>query len=166
MPSFPHCGLVLKPTKLKGLQSFCDRSSKAFGCAPPGKVVEHRTGRIRISPSVPRSRADSAVSSIGHCCETAVKVWHQALFAFSLRGEGMALYRYDQFVRKATVHDEFDKLYTPGSTASWSGIYRCEVCGREVVHTREKPLPPQTHHTHPQNQPIRWRMIVTDHNPS
>jgi hypothetical protein len=32
-----------------------------------------------------------------------------------------------------------------------------------VVHTRDKPLPPQNHHQHNSNQGrIRWRLIVTD----
>lgn len=78
----------------------------------------------------------------------------------------MALYLYPQFVHQANPHDEFKKLYSPGTRTAWSGIYRCEVCGREVVHTYDKPLPPQNHHTHPQSQPIRWRLIVTDHSPA
>lgn len=78
----------------------------------------------------------------------------------------MALYRYSQFIVLANPHTEWDTLYHPGTRTTWSGIYRCEVCGKEAVHTIDKPLPPQNHHTHPRGQPIRWRMIVTDHNPA
>jgi len=75
----------------------------------------------------------------------------------------MALYRYSAFVHQATEHSEWDKLYKPGQTTAWSGIYRCHVCGHEIVHTVDKPLPPQNHHTHPAGQPIQWRLIVTDY---
>jgi hypothetical protein len=74
----------------------------------------------------------------------------------------MALYKYQDFLVYFNL-DEFDKVYSPGTTGTWSGIYRCEGCAREVVHTREKPLPPQNHHQHNYSQgTIRWRLIVTD----
>jgi len=74
----------------------------------------------------------------------------------------MAWYKYSTFLTPKT-NDEFDKLNAPGSSVSWSGIYRCEGCGREVVHTEGKPLPPQNHHQHTSAQgTIRWRLIVTD----
>lgn len=73
----------------------------------------------------------------------------------------MAYYKYPQILRKLD-NGEFDKLYSPATYAPWSGIYRCEVCGKEAVSTDGKPLPPQNHHQHPQGQPIRWRLIVTD----
>lgn len=58
---------------------------------------------------------------------------------------------------------EFDKLYKPGERTAWSGIYRCENCGYEAVHTLDKPLPPQNHHVHkPSVGPILWRLLVTD----
>jgi|HubBroStandDraft_6_1064221.scaffolds.fasta_scaffold255473_2 hypothetical protein len=58
---------------------------------------------------------------------------------------------------------EFDKLYTPGGRIAWSGIYRCKGCGCEVVHTFDKPLPPQSHHHHTLGQgAIQWQLIVTD----
>ena len=43
----------------------------------------------------------------------------------------MALYKYSQVLRPWN-DAEFDKLYEPGTTASWSGIYRCEGCGRKL----------------------------------
>jgi hypothetical protein len=75
----------------------------------------------------------------------------------------VALYYYQQFISQANHHPQFDTLYSPGERTAWSGIYRCEVCGKEAVHTIDKSLPPQNHHTHPQGQPIRWRCVVTDH---
>ena len=75
----------------------------------------------------------------------------------------MALYLYSEYVRKAKTHAEFDKLYEPGQTTAWSGIYRCQGCGREVVHTVDKPLPPQNHHQHTSAQgKILWKLNVTD----
>lgn len=74
----------------------------------------------------------------------------------------MAWYKYSQLLGYLG-EGEFDKVYPAGSTAPWSGIYRCEVCGREAVHTVDRHLPPQNHHAHPLGQgPIRWRLVVTD----
>jgi hypothetical protein len=78
----------------------------------------------------------------------------------------MAMYKYDSILHKSTS-DEFDKLHSPGATVAWSGIYRCEGCGREIVHTTGHPLPPQNHHQHSTAQGhIRWRVVVTDYTPS
>lgn len=77
----------------------------------------------------------------------------------------MALYEDSTYLSRIQ-HQEFDKLYRPGEKSSWSGIYRCEVCGHEAVHTADKPLPPQNHHVHKAWQgPIQWRLIVTDSAP-
>ena len=74
----------------------------------------------------------------------------------------MAFFKYAQVLRQ-DVNPEFDKLFEPGQRTSWSGIYRCEGCGREIVHTHHHPLPPQNHHQHSYSQGrIRWRLIVTD----
>jgi hypothetical protein len=74
----------------------------------------------------------------------------------------VALYKYATNLH-AITNEEFDKIYGPGMTVAWSGIYRCEGCGREVVHTTGKPLPPQNHHQHTYSQgTIRWRLVVTD----
>jgi hypothetical protein len=74
----------------------------------------------------------------------------------------MALYKYVKYLTTMSS-DEFDKLHEPGTRGSWSGIYRCEGCGKEVVHTTGHPLPPQNHHQHTATQGhIRWRLIVTD----
>ena len=74
----------------------------------------------------------------------------------------MALYKYPQLLSPIN-HAEFDKFYAPGAFVAWSGIYRCEGCGKEVVHTIGHPLPPQNHHQHtPAQGYIRWRLVVTD----
>ena len=74
----------------------------------------------------------------------------------------MAYYKYGQ-VLKQWDHAEFDVVYDPGTFAPWSGLYRCEGCAREAVHTTGHPLPPQNHHQHTFAQGrIRWRLIVTD----
>lgn len=80
----------------------------------------------------------------------------------------MALYRYSTFLHLAAdTVKEFDNLYAPGTRCSWSGIYRCHACGHEIVHTHDKPLPPQNHHVHkPGVGPIQWRLVVTDYTPS
>ena len=71
----------------------------------------------------------------------------------------MAYYKYMQFLTKSD-HKYFDTLYDPGDTTPYSGIYRCEVCGREDTSVSGKPLPPQNHHQHSAYQPIRWRLVV------
>jgi hypothetical protein len=73
----------------------------------------------------------------------------------------MALYKYPSILQQST-HQAFDVLHEPGALAPYSGVYRCEGCGHEIVEVRLRPLPPQNHHQHAYNQgPIRWRLIVT-----
>lgn len=78
----------------------------------------------------------------------------------------MATYKYEQFIQKID-HAAFDTLHNPGEMHPFSGIYRCEGCGREVVGEQGRQLPPQNHHQHTLQQgPIRWRLIVyADHQP-
>ena len=72
----------------------------------------------------------------------------------------MAYFKYSQFVT-AHQHTEFDAVHTPGTVTTFSGIYRCEGCGHEIVSTKTHPLPPQNHHQHTAAQGmIRWRLIV------
>jgi hypothetical protein len=74
----------------------------------------------------------------------------------------MAEYKYDQILTRVD-HAEFDHVFEPGTTTAWSGIYRCEGCTREIVHTTAHQLPPLNHHQHTTAQGrIRWRLIVTD----
>jgi hypothetical protein len=78
----------------------------------------------------------------------------------------MALYKYDEYVRK-DQSAVFDDLSHPSTAAPRSGIYRCMGCGREASSTEGHPLPPQNHHEHSTAQgAIRWRLIVyADHRP-
>jgi len=79
----------------------------------------------------------------------------------------MALYRYPQYIALANPNDVFDTFYEPGARTPLSGIYRCEGCGHEVVHTHDRPLPPQNHHTHRDTRvAIQWRLVVTDQRPA
>ena len=73
----------------------------------------------------------------------------------------VAQYKYAQFL-KSNTSDAFDALHQPGATTPYSGIYRCEVCGKEDVSVYSKPLPPQNHHQHESSHgPILWRLIVS-----
>lgn len=69
----------------------------------------------------------------------------------------MALYKYGAYL-KATQQMKFDARYEPGTTAWHGGIYRCEVCGREIVAGIGEKLPALNHHHHEQR--IVWRLAV------
>ena len=72
----------------------------------------------------------------------------------------MALYKNGAWLTKSE-DATFDKVYTPGSKPDHSGIFRCLVCGREVVGESERTLPPQNHHQHnPDQGAIRWQLAV------
>jgi len=73
----------------------------------------------------------------------------------------MALYKYPNFLQPSD-HQAFDLWHNPGAATPYSGIYRCEACGKEIGSVYGFPLPPQNHHQHTILQgPIRWRLIVT-----
>lgn len=73
----------------------------------------------------------------------------------------MALYKYPQYL-KTSDHTAFDTLTNPGATVPYSGIYRCEGCGHEMVSVHNHVMPPQNHHQHTSGQgAIRWRLIVS-----
>ncbi len=77
----------------------------------------------------------------------------------------MALYNNGSYLKQAApgpVAAEFNKVFKPGDQTTWSGIYRCVNCGHEVVHTHDRPLPPQNSHVHRTLLPIRWQLVVTD----
>jgi hypothetical protein len=72
----------------------------------------------------------------------------------------MAVYKYSQFLVQST-NEAFDKLFHPGTNTVYSGIYRCEVCGKEIASVVNYPLPPQNHHQHNAGLgPIVWRLAV------
>lgn len=73
----------------------------------------------------------------------------------------MAIYKYPGLFQQSN-HQAFDILHPAGSTAPYSGVYRCAGCGHEVSSTAGHPLPPQNHHQHTYLQgTIRWQLIVT-----
>lgn len=73
----------------------------------------------------------------------------------------MALYKYSEFLSKSD-HQAFDQIWDPGTAPDYSGIFRCEGCGREITHIGGTRLPPQNHHQHTAAQGrIRWRMVVS-----
>ena len=73
----------------------------------------------------------------------------------------MATYKYSQFI-KFSDHAAFDAITPVGSAAPYSGIYRCEGCGHEIVSTYGNTMPPQNHPQHSIAQgAIRWRLIVS-----
>lgn len=72
----------------------------------------------------------------------------------------MAFYKEFRYLTYSSG-EEFDKIHTPGTLASYSGIYRCEGCGDEIAANKYNPLPSQNHSQHGQTQgAIRWRLIV------
>jgi hypothetical protein len=73
----------------------------------------------------------------------------------------MALYKYSSFLQVSN-HEAFDTIHNPGAATPYSGIYRCEGCGKEAASIYSWPLPPQNHHQHTYAQgAIRWRLIVS-----
>jgi hypothetical protein len=78
----------------------------------------------------------------------------------------MASYKYLGYLAQNS-DAAFDGAHSPGYTTPFSGIYRCQGCGREVVSEETKPMPPQNHHQHTIAQgSIRWQLIVyADHRP-
>jgi len=72
----------------------------------------------------------------------------------------MVFFRYRNLVHQ-TDHQAFDALLQPGEATPFSGIYRCEVCGYDIVSSKGLPMPLNAHHHHALTQgPIRWRLIV------
>ncbi len=73
----------------------------------------------------------------------------------------MVLYKYSQFLQQSN-DQAFDTICEPGTTTQWSGIYRCEGCGKNVTSVIGYPLPPQNHHQHTASQGrIRWRLAAS-----
>ena len=75
----------------------------------------------------------------------------------------MAFYKSADAVRFFADPEDtrFDKPWSPGSRAEFSGIYRCWDCDEEAVTAMGHPLPPLDHHQHgPGRGPIQWRLLV------
>ncbi len=76
----------------------------------------------------------------------------------------MALYKEPKYLAPSD-DGVFDSVHKPGTTPPRSGIYRCVVCGKEVVGEEARALPPQNHHQHSAGAgPISWQLAVyADH---
>ena len=53
----------------------------------------------------------------------------------------------------------YDLDHPAGATAPHSGIYRC-FCGHEWPVAQGAALPSEPHPSHPQGQPIAWRLVA------
>ena len=72
----------------------------------------------------------------------------------------MALYKHAHNLRPLN-HPAFEALCEPLSRTQWSGIYRCDQCGLEIVSITGSPLPADDHHHHrPDDRSIKWRLLV------
>ena len=75
----------------------------------------------------------------------------------------MTYYKYTQFLMYEDGA-EYDVTSKPGTSAPFSGIYYCEVCGGSITVVHSQPLPSLEHHPHsPAQGPIRWRLAVKSH---
>lgn len=71
-----------------------------------------------------------------------------------------AQYKYSQYLQQNN-HKAFDTLWEPGASTQYSGIYRCEACGKCDTSVTGYPLPPQNHAQHnPAQGRILRRLIV------
>lgn len=76
----------------------------------------------------------------------------------------MPYYKHSVFTQSDST--AFDHIYAPGTKTPYSGIYRCTVCGFEVVSTEGHPLPPE--HSCSQHSPrwtcrhgaVRWQLVT------
>lgn len=76
----------------------------------------------------------------------------------------MAWYKYKEFLHQFTGNgDAYDALHDPGEATPFSGVYRCESCGVEIVSEYQKPMPP-THANAARGHAIQWRLVAyADH---
>jgi hypothetical protein len=73
----------------------------------------------------------------------------------------MALYRDENLVVKANPHAAWEKIWKPGETPDYAGIYRCQGCGDEIASNKNVQLPTQNHRQHSTSQgAIRWKLLV------
>ena len=107
----------------------------------------------------------SAISDSLYLCMAGVEGLPCALLncvipSVRLGGTMPAQYKHAQFLA-LNPNAAFDQIHEPSVQTPYSGIYRCEGCGKCVVSMHPHPLPPQNHHQHtPQQGRIRWRLIV------
>ena len=72
----------------------------------------------------------------------------------------MSLFRRSNDI-EVSISPEFDRVYEPGQTPVYSGIYRCRGCGCETVARGSKPFLTENHPPDsPTQGPVRWRLAV------
>ena len=75
----------------------------------------------------------------------------------------MTYYKYTQFLMYEDGPD-YDETSKPGTSAPFSGIYYCEVCGGSITAVRSATAAVAgTSPSHPVQGPIRWRLAVKSH---
>lgn len=72
----------------------------------------------------------------------------------------MAVFKHQDFLQQSS-HSAFDAIAAPGKATTYGGIFRCLICGREIVLQTGAILPGAEHHTHAlDNTPIKWQLLV------
>jgi hypothetical protein len=72
----------------------------------------------------------------------------------------MAYYRFAEHLKQSS-DVAFDVTHSPGDRVTYSGIYRCEGCGREISHNANVSLPSQNQDQHNYSKgAVRWKLIV------
>jgi hypothetical protein len=72
----------------------------------------------------------------------------------------VAQFKYSHYLTNVS-DSKFDPAHPPGIAAPYTGIYKCQGCGLEIVSAASDPLPPATHHQHSLAQGgIAWRLVV------
>ncbi len=75
----------------------------------------------------------------------------------------MAYYKYFNLLVQEQGR-EFDEIHLPNTATPFSGIYRCEGCGRSATFVKTHNIPPQNHHQHSASEgAVRWRLVVKSH---
>lgn len=76
------------------------------------------------------------------------------------QGEDMALYKFGEHLTKSD-DKAFDGRHSPGTAATYPGIYRCTACGDEIAIAGGHTLPPQNHRQHsPSSGAIQWQLLI------
>lgn len=72
----------------------------------------------------------------------------------------MAVYKTLDFLSHST-HFAFDTTTASGSVSPFTGIYRCQGCGREIAAHTGMTLPGEDNHLHRIGQgPVTWQLVV------
>lgn len=71
----------------------------------------------------------------------------------------MAQYKYSNYLTQSN-DAKYDSEFSPGTTASNPGIYRCTSCGDEIGIAKGHTLPPQNQHQHSSGASVKWKLIV------